>query len=91
MRWRLTRTIISLVIFLAGYQPGRLRGRIASDRAASKPDPDSIDEQIKAELRAGRKINVIKLYRQCDGRGLKKAKQAVEALDAGTGSARGVD
>ncbi len=91
MQWSLTSTMIGLLIFLAGYQLGRLRGRISSARAAWKPDPDITDEQIKAELRAGRKIDAIKLYRQRDGSGLKEAKPAVEALDAGMGNARVVD
>jgi large subunit ribosomal protein L7/L12 len=48
------------------------------------------DEDIKTELRAGRKVEAIKVYRQRQGVGLKHAKDAVEAIDAGVGHARTV-
>lgn len=45
-------------------------------------DPDVIFH-IKQLLEAGNKIEAIKLYRQFTGQGLKEAKDAVEAIEAG--------
>jgi len=42
-----------------------------------------IDDQIAASLRSGRKIEAIKRYRELHGVGLKEAKDAVEAIQAG--------
>lgn len=42
--------------------------------------PDQ-QRQVAAEIRAGRMIQAIKLYRECTGVGLKEAKDAVEAMD----------
>jgi ribosomal protein L7/L12 len=42
----------------------------------------SVDQQIVTLLRAGRKINAIKLYREHSGVGLKEANAYVEALEA---------
>lgn len=39
-------------------------------------------ERIRAAIFAGRKIEAIKLYRECTGKGLKEAKDFVEALEA---------
>jgi len=45
------------------------------------PDPASVpEEEIVGLLRAGRKIDAIKLYREQSGNGLAEAKQAVEQL-----------
>jgi ribosomal protein L7/L12 len=41
--------------------------------------------QVEAELRAGRKINAIKLYREATNLGLKEAKDAVEAMERSMG------
>lgn len=73
-----------LALFLAGYGLGHFSASSASSRAsraAWKPDPSITDAAIEAELRAGRKIEAIKLYRQRDGSGLKEAKQAVESMN----------
>jgi ribosomal protein L7/L12 len=37
--------------------------------------------QIEAELRAGRKINAIKLYREAHNVGLKEAKDAIDEME----------
>jgi ribosomal protein L7/L12 len=37
--------------------------------------------QVEQELRAGRKINAVKLYREAHGVGLKEAKDAVDAME----------
>lgn len=73
-----------IAVFLAGYGLGRFiesRTSARASRAAWKPDPSITDAAIEAEIRAGRKIEAIKLYRQRDGSGLKEAKQAVEAMN----------
>ncbi|MGO9115172.1 MAG: hypothetical protein ACLP9L_38665 [Thermoguttaceae bacterium] len=50
--------------------------------------PDSLEGQILLLMKAGRKIEAIKLYRQETGNGLKEAKDAVEALAEGKGLVR---
>lgn len=70
-------------LFLAGFGLGRFSassGLSGAPRTPWKPDPSITDAAIEAEIRAGRKIEAIKLYRQRDGSGLKEAKQAVEAM-----------
>lgn len=42
-----------------------------------------IETQIADALRCGKKIEAIRLYRECTGAGLKEAKEHVEALDVG--------
>jgi ribosomal protein L7/L12 len=49
---------------------------------AQMNDADAL-ERIKALAQAGQKIEAIKLYRQASGVGLKEAKDAVEAIQAG--------
>lgn len=89
MDWNLTTAIIGAVIFYAGYRLGYRRGHAVSGFDQTwRPDPNISDEDIKTELRAGRKIEAIKLYRQRSGVGLKEAKDSVEAIDAGMGNAR---
>jgi ribosomal protein L7/L12 len=62
------------------YQPpaGTARGA-ARDLVPGAPP---IDGEVEAHLRAGRKIDAIRRYRELHGVGLKEAKDAVEALDA---------
>lgn len=43
-----------------------------------------VDAQLAAALRDGRKIEAIKRYRELHGVGLREAKDAVEAMQAGT-------
>ena len=47
--------------------------------------PDPVEADIQFLLKAGRKIEAIKLYRERTGAGLKEAKEAVEAIDEGRG------
>ena len=47
----------------------------------SSPRSDDHVDQIQAAIFAGRKIEAIKLYRQSSGKGLKEAKDFVEALE----------
>ncbi len=49
--------------------------------------PGGLDDQLLGMLRAGRKIDAIKLYREQTQAGLKDAKDAVEALAAKHGIA----
>ena len=42
--------------------------------------PGSLEEQVLGLLRAGKKMDAIKLYREKTGAGLKEAKDAVEDL-----------
>jgi hypothetical protein len=46
-------------------------------------DASPVPPQIWDELRAGRKIQAIKEYRDWTGCGLKEAKDAIDAMDAG--------
>lgn len=84
---RNTRTSIDLGgvavwhgLFLADYGLGRLNASNSSStasKAAWKPEPSITDVAIAVEIRARRKIEAIKLYRQRDGSGLKEARRAV--------------
>lgn len=48
----------------------------------SNPISDDDGERIRAAIFAGRKIEAIKLYRECTGLGLKEAKDFVELLES---------
>ncbi len=57
---------------------------------ATRPDASSVstspvpqNEQLLAALRAGRKIEAIKIHRDATGAGLAEAKEYVEKLEAG--------
>ncbi len=50
--------------------------------SSTEPETSRRDEQLLELLRAGRKIDAIKLYRKQTQAGLKEAKDAVEALAA---------
>ncbi|MFC5525174.1 hypothetical protein ACFPPA_05400 [Rhodanobacter ginsengisoli] len=85
MRQDVTSILIGLLLFVAGYLLGRFGARMAStrrSRRAWKPNEAISDAEIEAEIRAGRQIDAIKLYRRRDGSGLKEAKQAVDAMIA---------
>ena len=64
----------------AAAEIDRLRGDITPLDPGSAADP--ITPEIAAAIRAGRKIEAIKLYREAHGVGLKEAKDAVDAADA---------
>lgn len=59
------------------YQPTSGRGGAA---LAHGGEGTAADAEIEAAIRAGRKIEAIKLYRETYGTDLKSAKDAVEAL-----------
>lgn len=45
------------------------------------PDEDAALSEVRVLLRAGRKIEAIKRYREVTGVGLREAKDAVEAME----------
>jgi ribosomal protein L7/L12 len=49
-----------------------------------KPSPD-LEQQVRALLDQGQKIDAVKLYKERTGAGLAEAKQAVEAMQADAG------
>jgi ribosomal protein L7/L12 len=51
-----------------------------SDYAPAEPDPLT---EVREHIRAGKKIQAIKVYRELTGVGLKEAKDAVERMEAG--------
>lgn len=82
-----SRTGISLEEAAAEIE--RLRASITPLNLATSPVADPITPEIAAAIRAGRKIEAIKLYRQAHGVGLKEAKDAVDAYETtGRGTAR---
>lgn len=91
MHWDLTGIIIAVMLLITGYSIGYRRGRALPrvDRAAQQHN-DISDEAIRTQLRAGRKVEAIRLYRQRSGAGLKDARTAVEAIDDGMGHVRTV-
>ena len=48
----------------------------------SDPVPDAVVQEIGNLIRAGQKIQAIKLYREHSGKGLKEAKDFIDALEA---------
>jgi hypothetical protein len=60
----------------------RLRGDITPLPSGGPAPADSITPAIAEAIRAGRKIEAIKLYREAHGVGLKEAKDAVDAYEA---------
>ncbi|HWX67038.1 MAG TPA: hypothetical protein VNZ27_11500 [Rhodanobacter sp.] len=81
MHWDAASVVFGIFLFIAGYQLGHVRAARES-RKRWTPNPNISDANIEAEIRAGRYIEAIKLYRQRDGSGLKEAKQAVDAMRA---------
>lgn len=89
MHWSVIRDLGGLSFFMLVVFGGFFLGRVwrragarSQARRTWKPDTRIADADIAAELRAGRKIEAIKLYRQRDGSELREAKQAVEAMDS---------
>ena len=68
-------------------RPARAERRAAPEREAgprvdrASDLPESVLEEIAEQIRAGRKIEAIKLMREATGLGLKEAKEAVEDLE----------
>lgn len=51
-------------------------------RDYAPPEPDQFGD-VRTYIRAGQKIQAIKVYREITGVGLKEAKDAVERMEAG--------
>jgi len=79
MHWNLSEIFIGILLVLAGYALG-LSSAGRKTRVTRSPNLPISDTDIAAQLRAGHKIEAIKLYRQRTGCGLKEAKTAIEAM-----------
>jgi ribosomal protein L7/L12 len=81
--------VLILLSILQQLRSPSLRGR--ADRVEQKVDAilkhlgiewkDQVSERVKELVRAGKKIEAIKMYREETGAGLKEAKDAVEAFE----------
>ena len=83
MAWNTPGIIIGALLFVSGYALGRISKTLETAREARArwtPNPNIDDAAIEAAVRARKKVEAIKLYRQRNGAGLKEAKQAVEVL-----------
>lgn len=70
--------VVGVIVVLAGKRGGEVI--TLRPPQAGQPPPGETPEQL---LRTGRKIEAIKRYRELTGVGLKEAKDAVEAMEAG--------
>ena len=77
---------IAIGVFLFGFLVGRLTSPKEKTTTVYQPiagrEITASDPQIEALLRAGKKIDAIKLYRQNYGVDLKDAKDAVDAVES---------
>ena len=77
---------IAVAVFLFGFLVGRLTSPKEKTTTVYQPiagrEITAADPQIEALLRAGKKIDAIKLYRQNYGVDLKDAKDAVDAVES---------
>jgi ribosomal protein L7/L12 len=83
MNWTASGILTSFLLLTIGYFLGRASKAANISRPQPsqwKPDASISDSQIEAALRAEKKIEAIKLYRQRSGAGLKEAKDAVESV-----------
>ena len=83
MQWTTSDIVIGALLFICGFGLGRASKAFDAARIAQsqwQPDPSISDAEIEAQLRAGRPIEAIRLYRRRSGAGLKEAKQAVDAM-----------
>ena len=82
-----TTVAVAVAIFIAGLIVGRVTAPKTRTTVVYPPAPApeeggdaESDGSVEAALRAGRKIDAIRLYRERHGVGLVQAKQAVEAI-----------
>lgn len=83
MQWTMSDIVVGALLFIGGFWLGRASKAFDAARSAQsqwQPDPSISDAEIEAQLRAGRPIEAIRLYRRRSGAGLKEAKQAVDAM-----------
>jgi hypothetical protein len=66
--------------FVAGFLVARLMPAKHRDTLAAMPDDSISDAQIEAEVRAGHRIEAIRLYRRRHACGLRPAEQAIKAI-----------
>lgn len=78
--------LIGIGLFAFGFVLGRLTSTKEKTTTVYQPiagrEVTATDPQIEALLRAGQKIDAIKLYRQNYGVDLKEAKDAVDAVES---------
>jgi len=75
---------LAILCFAAGFLLARMMYRRGND-AASPARRDISDAEIEDELRAGRKVEAIKLCRQKHGCDLKTAVDEIDAMSAKLG------
>jgi hypothetical protein len=75
---------LAIICFAAGLLLARVMYRRGTD-AAAPARGDISDAEIETELRAGRKIEAINLYRQKNGCDLKTAMDEINAMTANLG------
>jgi hypothetical protein len=83
--------LVGAALLVIGFVLGRVTApKLRSTLVYEPPRPRvsdrdhgiRIDPQIEAALRAGNKIEAVKLYRKAHGTGLKESKDAIDALSA---------
>jgi len=72
---------VVLMIVVIAIVRSAARGPAVTLPPPNLPSLAEVDPAILERIRAGRKIEAIKLYRERYGIGLKDAKEAVEALE----------
>ena len=83
MQWTTSDIVIGALLFISGFWLGRTSKVLQASRIAQsqwQSDPSISDAEIEAQIRAGRPIEAIRLYRRRSGAGLKEARQAVDAM-----------
>ena len=83
MQWTMSDIVISALLFISGFWLGRASKVLQALRIVPsqwQPDPSISDAEIEAQIRAGRPIEAIRLYRRRSGAGLKEARQAVDTM-----------
>jgi len=83
MDWNTPGIFIGGLLFIGGYALGRVSKTFETMRESRlrwTPELTIDDADIEAAVRARKKVEAIKLYRQRTGADLKEAKQAIETL-----------
>lgn len=83
MDWNTPGIFIGGLLFIGGYVLGRMSKAFETMRESRlrwTPNLTIDDADIETAVRARKKVEAIKLYRQRTGTDLKEAKQAIETL-----------